>query len=296
MSMTQSQQQIHEAYEAIKEKWNTRPSAWLRVTADYIATQRRFLPLVLLHHSKRFDVFIRWAKARELRWSTISAYWTAILTLLNALDIRPEKHETKNASWLALQCQQEVPTAAIPMTRHDAQDMWRRFPDAVSLGILVAFVLGQRISDALLLRRERIRVVFCQDRGTPAKVELTFVEGKTIRYTGPYTLYLDAQVGVGNLLARYLAQTRAHLAGHLLFPQETAQLASIRLAQFGLENRSVRRGGLQEMAHAGISIANLLRFSKHTSEKMLYRYLGYRSEFDATQVISDTHQTFYTPR
>ena len=41
-----------------------------------------------------------------------------------------------------------------------------------------------------------------------------------------------------------------------------------------LEVRSVRRGGLQRMASSGMLYPDILRFSKHTSEASLNRYLN----------------------
>ena len=277
----------------LEELWRKRPSAYTRCTADYCQTQRRFLPLATLHPLQRFDIFLEWAEVRGLRWATKNTYWTAVLSMLTALGMEVTHHDKKNCNYLATMAQQEIPGKAPPLTVNIALQMWCEFTDVVSLIILVAFVLGQRVSDLVLVRWDR--VVVEHDRGH-CRIRITFVEGKVIRFVGPYSLYLDGNIGVGKLLRQYLivARPTSWVGVPLLFPGNPLQFVGVRLARFGLESRSIRRGGLQHMAKQGMPTSMLLQYSKHTSTRMLFRYLDYHSESEAQSIITGTAHAFYT--
>lgn len=281
--MNRIEQEITLAYQNIESQFNSRPSAYTRTTRDYQNTQRKFLPLALLPPVKRFDAFLIWASG--LRWSTTSAYWTAALAAMGALQQQPQPYDRKNTGWLAMRCQQELPQGAPPLQRPDAERIWHDHPDCVSLLVLMAFVLGQRISDVALLRRSRVSLV-------GNTIALTLVEGKVIRFVGPYTLYLDTEKGVGQLLLAYIRTPQTILEDRL-FPEGTLKFASVRLAEYGLENRSCRRGGLQLMAKSGLPLETILLFSKHTTPKMLYRYLDHKVRSEEVAILDATAQTFY---
>ena len=166
--------------------------------------------------------------------------------------------------------------------------LWQEFPDHITLGIMITFVLGQRLSDMALIRTQRI------SRVSHDTIGITIIEGKVIPSTGPYSLYLNCHFGVGLLLLQFLQSKKATVMDDFLFqdPSSFKNQAHLRLANIGLENRSVRRGGLQHMAAAGIPPQELLQFSRHTSIQMLMRYLGYLSLADSTQMTNLTCRAF----
>jgi hypothetical protein len=285
-----------------EERFSQRASAYRRTTRDYQQLQQRFVPLAAAHELKRFDIFMAYGDTQKgrhaegWRWSTRASYWTAVLTMLESIGVIPQPHDRKNAAWLSVKLQQELPCTAPPLTVEIANAMWRQYPDEVTLGILVTFVLGQRLSDVALIRMSRLNI--CEKTGA---ITMTLVEGKVIRFVGPYSLYLDGWQGVGKVLRSYLLHKQwtkphqphcAYLLSDLMLPTTFLTCASARLADFGLESRSVRRGGLQLMAQAGVPVEKLLLFSKHTSKKMLFRYLGYQAEHEKNEIIAITNQVF----
>lgn len=271
----------------LEQRWSCRNIAFKHTSVDYQKTQHRLLWLLAVPPEERFETFLRWSEG--LKFSTRAAYWTALMAALLAVGGSPTTADLKNRAWLDMKTAQEVPQTARPLSPAEAWTLWRENPDHVSLGILVCFVLGQRLSDISLLRLERITY-----HGNILAV--TLIEGKVIRSIGPYSLYLDSRQPVGMLLRDFVTRrASAYLKDAYLFysPQSFLATASLRLRAIGCENRSVRRGGLQTMANAGIPVEGLLSFSKHQSVPMLMRYLGYRSLDDANCMLRMTERAFF---
>ena len=83
------------------------------------------------------------------------------------------------------------------------------------------------------------------------------------RHIGPYSLFL----ALDTLLATYLNQP-------LLFSTETHCAVKNAVHAMNLDMRSIRKGGLWRMAAEGRTVPEILDYSKHRTQHMLYRYLG----------------------
>lgn len=104
----------------------------------------------------------------------------------------------------------------------------------------------------------------------PSTVSLTFVEGKTAKSTGAYTLHIPIPPELESLW------TVAILANqkHLISPRDLETVVK-HLKQNGLELRSLRRGSLQAMAMSGADPKDILLFSRHLDVSGLYAYLNH---------------------
>jgi 3-mercaptopyruvate sulfurtransferase SseA len=98
-------------------------------------------------------------------------------------------------------------------------------------------------------------------------------------------MYLSTASFAGTILLQFL-QLRGDSPGNM-FSAGAASVIAQRLKNMGLEVRSVRRGGLQEMDAAGLPLTQIMQFSKHTSVKMLMKYLNYTCQDDATQMLQN---------
>lgn len=237
-------------------------------TQEWQLTQRRMVVFLPVHPLLRFAVFRQVAIIKDWKFSTQDNYWGAALSAMRNLNITPQEHERRAARWLQAQALKEIPAAAPPMMWSHAEKLARTYPDdQVTLVILLAFMLGQRLPDMALLRKSRI-----QWRET---VAITLVEGKVIPRIGPFTIVLVRyeQFHVAHRLRKHWERAQ----DDRLFSDTVVHQAALRLKGLaqGLEVRSPRRGGLQAMALAGVPTAVILKFSRHASEAMLRKYLDH---------------------
>ncbi len=259
--------------------WDRRDPAFRRTTLDYQKQQHRWIWLMAVTHLQRFEAFEKIASHRKWRASTQAAYYQAFLAAQTALGYKSTLADVRNLRHLTHQAAMEIPTAAPPMLDHHIPEMWHTHSDLYSIGLFLAFTWGQRVSDVAKIRISRIAV----ERGF---LRVTFVEGKTIIYTGPYTLYLRSASWLALEIQKAIYSRSGWDSLSLLLPQDFVQVVSVRLAEIGLQIRSVRRGGLQRLSALGTPIDALLKFSHHTTPKMLFRYLGYISWAEAEELTS----------
>jgi integrase len=102
-------------------------------------------------------------------------------------------------------------------------------------------------------------------------IAATFRRGKGVKMRGPYTVHGPKIQHHFAELAAYVAQCNRKL--FTITPPK--MLSTFRLIDRRMEARSVRRGSLQTMARAGVPLETLMRYSGHTIEGTLMRYLGW---------------------
>lgn len=282
----------------MKTEWNRRNDAFRHVTHDYQRTQERMLIFVAAEPHK-FSLFQLVADQKNWKASTRATYWVALLAAQTALGRPITIPDKRNLRVLERAAAREIPVRAPPIAAHVIEEIILRMPDHVSLLIAITFVWGQRLSDTALMRRDRIFL-------TLTGWAVTFVEGKTIAHTGPYTLYMPGAQHIPaannpiihwiNSQILFMYRTQAWVKGGTFFPPGTLQQAAARLANVGYEVRSVRRGGLQHLATAGLSPQELLNFSRHKTIEMLFRYLGYSCPWEATRMEQALSRAFHSER
>jgi len=185
---------------------------------------------------------------------------------------------------LELQKKLEEPIRpTIPIQEADAlhiQSMLQDFPEA-RLAFSIAWILGQRIGDVMRLEQRGIGIPIKDPLTTKWNVPITFYVTKNVKKADPYTLHLPLQSTVGMELTEFTKKRSSsdHSVTHgkkpLLFQPNS--IWHIRQCIHGMSKGfnllSIRKGGLQNMAMKGVK--DVKKFSRHTTEAMLQRYLDW---------------------
>jgi hypothetical protein len=107
-------------------------------------------------------------------------------------------------------------------------------------------------------------------------VAVTFLDGKVIPTIGSYTLHLPRTHPLSSTILQLTQINR-----HFIFLEES-QTSLMAVATIGralrcirpvLEAKSIRRGGLMQMAARGATKDQILHMSKHKTPGMLMKYL-----------------------
>ena len=159
------------------------------------------------------------------------------------------------------------------MTTENARRLMERIEVPIVAAIILAFVLGQRISDVLQLSSEDLTI-------NGKNLVFTFRRGKVIPKIGPYSLALEKESMVARQIWEMAKRRKGFLFTKLNTADERLELQTVvrrtlMEVDVRLEARSIRRGGLQVMAERGEAMEDILRVSKHATENMLMRYLDW---------------------
>jgi integrase len=155
-----------------------------------------------------------------------------------------------------------------------------RISEQIRIVVLLSWLVAARCGDTLQLQRRDVEV----DPDT-GRMMITWRRGKTIAKRGPYTV-------TSRIPAQHRQMVLSFLSAHTtpttaLFPQTKGKDIKIALraatGDVALEQRSIRRGSLQLMSAMGLTTAQLLQFSGHTTAAMLMRYLGHGKHAHADQ-------------
>lgn len=141
--------------------------------------------------------------------------------------------------------------------------------DAQAMALLLGWLTAARLRCIRRIQKDRII-------DTPESLSITFVEGKTVKLIGPYTVHAQP------IPPEFRERWQAYLATrqHVIFPRRLTGndlKEAIRKADPQLEQRSLRRGALQTMAANGVSEETLMRYSGHTQVGTLRRYLNWNA-------------------
>jgi hypothetical protein len=267
------------------EKWMFRSKEWQdSVSVKYGQTLRRFLGLA--ETSDAYERILELQRLKPWKETTTASYWQAVLTARRLLNIAPtaeEKRATKLLESAARACRIDYPQ---PMTTDDLF-LFMRIADMPSrVAVVLAFLWGQRISDILQLKKEDFSwELFGQQKSF---LTCTLRRGKVIPLIGPYSLFMpDSQLS--REVFRFVTAAKdgfLFTGNNTLNEREEAGRRIrdlLKLVDPNLEQRSIRRGGLEKMARAGVPLTQIrMLFSKHVSDHMLMRYLANgRALFDA---------------
>ena len=219
---------------------------------------------------------------QQRRWTWASTLKN-LASLQGALALLPMYFQTNHGILLKQDVLWQQTMQAVQ--RHAREEI-PRTPKTMSLAVFVqtiksetdphrAAVLAiqwttcQRVGCILQLNKEDVRI---HPNGA---LEVTFRRGKGVKLRGPYTVHTAPLGDLLPIFRRIYDQTKT--PSSRLFPsiRPVDMLKPYRAVDPTLEARSVRRGSLQTLAEQGVPLDLLLRFSGHTNEKTLMRYLGW---------------------
>lgn len=227
------------------------------------------------------ELLLRRRKERAWRWSTTIKY---LATAQGSLALLPLYRATTSSLILARcpvwtqtlraaaqRARTELPRQPRATTWAEMKLVLDREPNTqVAIALLLGWFSAARLGCVLQLS--------CSDltlHDNSRTVDVRFRAGKGVKARGPYTVTTPAiPLAYWTRLVTYLAQRP-----RFLFTKETTGAAlklALRRAHPENEQRSVRRGALQALAQSpGMTTATLMRFSGHTVERTLMRYLNW---------------------
>ena len=152
--------------------------------------------------------------------------------------------------------------------------------DTAALDLLMmSWSFAMRVGDARRVRVDRIQFAELEEKDT-TRISLTIVDGKSVRYTGPYTVIEE----VNNEVAKRLLERRRLAVARgadTLFNEESQRLLSSCVSTLRVEGlgdyslRSIRKGRIQYLSSIGATGPELLSLTQHRSLNTLRRYLGW---------------------
>lgn len=283
----------------LQRSWVSRAAEYRELTkVDRQVLQERFLVFLALE-----DLLPQFLECRDqLDWSygTSSNYLSAVIKAAEILRVLLPVEVRIRAKLLNLSAKEEAPVRrTYPATQlHIDQVSYQLRAKGylqAALAIELAFFLGQRIGDTLLLKMDALDTIV--DLISTEYLVVVFVKGKTTRRRQPFCLHvpMGVEAPTANLAASLLKLQQTGLQSQHPSPQSGSQTLrnvflfgdplkeaeriknemSIVASETGvpLTLLSIRRGGLQVMACSGLSEAALLHHSRHTNVETLHRYL-----------------------
>lgn len=132
----------------------------------------------------------------------------------------------------------------------------------------------------------------------PPSLGVTIRRGKTVATRGPYTVWTEIPAELVPVVQTWWDLPRLHEAKAAMFRTTGAEVKhQLRSVDPAYEQRSLRRGALQNMAASGVPAADLLSFSGHANIKSLMRYLGYGrlDQAGRTRMVTQARMAFAEP-
>lgn len=244
------------------QNFDARHSVYRTTTPHYQQQQRRLLQCL----GDDSNIAMAQLQAMNVRQGTKTSYWASYLAAKKIAGAAPTPLEARLLKNLSKSARMEKQIHSAPMTQLQlANILSDPFLDPeVRLLIGVTWATAQRISDVEQWQAEDVRQA-------PTSVVVTVRFGKTAPTTGPYTLFIPTEpFGIALLT---LAASRS--PGTLFRVNRDLVTAAIKRGGPALERRSIRRGGACHMAASGVQLQQIMDFTRHKSEDMLFRYIEY---------------------
>ena len=259
-------------------------SVWDKYTAQWKTTLLRFLTLA--QREDRFRALeLERTAAGGWKHSTNSTYWGAILCVRKILSLPVSAADSMTSRTLEHLAKSEVHDYPRPMHKILVLQLWliphpSRHGELIAALIVTSFLFGQRVSDIAQLAVVDLEIQYFPLQRT-STVCVTVRRGKVIPHIGPYSLHCS-----GPLAERLWRWRMIRMQEHREFlfsdgntPDQRQRLGThvrneLKAWDPELEQRSIRRGGLQLMASSGMPLETIRsNFSKHTTAPMLMTYL-----------------------
>ncbi len=235
---------------------------------SFLATQRRFL--WALEVEDPLPLFSKLVAG--LAPTTKATYWAAIASLRSCFLEKKESYVKTVGRKLDAEAMSAPLSQAPPMSLPVFHKILLEERSEAKTIVALAFVLGQRTSDVAQLHYKDVIVKSVLGKQL---IVVTVRRGKVIGKIGAYTVAMPYHKTIAADV-EFFAGGKTFLFSKTNSVEERDVLGKkvkMLLNTHNLQARSVRRGGLQLMAHKGVPLEKILLFSKHQSLHMLLRYL-----------------------
>jgi integrase len=220
------------------------------------------------------EMAARQRKEKKTRWSTLLRHLAETQGALAALPVSQGKQPVllaRNPEWIAavkgvaVKARSERPGIPVAITALQVDEAIQREPQPlVKLCLALAWLLCGRTGDIRQLHDDDIAM-------EGDSLTVTYRRGKTVARRGPYSVHTTIPTGWRSIFTDQALFSQLHRI------QPKDMLVALRRVDPRLENRSIRRGALQQLANSGLTVEELLAFSGHASAAMLDRYLNWGS-------------------
>jgi len=178
----------------------------------------------------------------------------------------------------AMMAKQEVPAQPLAITKRQMEETLDREKDpAIFSALLLSWATAARVGCVLKLVTQDVKLE--PDRS----LMITYRKGKGARVRG---LYSVATPPVNQVYFERLQQFTTNQRGLNLFPPRLKGediKHALRRTDPRLEQRSIRRGAIQQLSKApGMTDELLMKYSGHTRQQTLYRYMNHGQKADHT--------------
>lgn len=252
-------------------------SIWAKYTQKWLAQILKHVALA--DEPNRFHLIETAHKVMRWRWTTTAVYWAATMCARKILGLPKIPADAKATNFLEHQARTECHAYAKFLTDTVFLQIWMQTEDRfIAVIVCIAYICGQRVSDVAQLASEDITIEQFQLLATQT-ICITVRRGKVIPYIGAYVLHLSITCPVALALLVLSRQRRGFLFTNNNSAEERSKLgaricAELKMIDTDLEQRSIRRGGLERMARQGVPLQKIQEcFSKHRTIPMLLGYL-----------------------
>jgi hypothetical protein len=271
----------------IRARWAARTTATRSLTSEkWQREQENYIWLLAFAQADREAIFAALRDARDWKYKTCEKYWSALLAGAMSIDAKVTAAMKAQQAVFHFLAMEELPARpTIPADPQEVEAAASRLETQgfaeEALALRVAYLLGQRMGDVLNLNGGSTDVLFDPKSGMWF-VTILFRKTKTSRTCQPYSLHIPREEAVGKNLQQFAQDRKSQqylfMDDEGRFEQRKLQglqriKAALQSVNNGLSVLSIRRGGLQVMALAGLSTECLLAHSRHRQVENLHRYL-----------------------
>jgi hypothetical protein len=295
LSLTSAASNVPRAVrDGLAEKTRADHIAIIKAVAAAVKPQWRQLPLA----NAAVKALERLRMARQWRWSTTATHAGSLAGFMKrACEYAPGGQNvdlSESIVWRdyvarvnkRAKIDEEVVRPAVDQGTVFAKV--RQTEDPHVLAVLLAWLCAARYDSIAWLHTDDVILL------PNAGIRIVFRHGKTIKYTGKYTIVTTIPAEFEDRLRAFLAtrSRRKHLFLDAPKPKKKhiAKCTRNMRRESGLGGYEIRRGALQTLQESGVTLKGLLLFSRHKSVKQLKTYLASgREDEDAEMLQASRH-------
>jgi len=175
----------------ILDKWQARSTAWRNETSvTWQQTQERFLWMIPLSMEQKIEEFQSLIDEMDWTYGTAHQYWSALMKAMTTIGIYvPLEMKVQGRVYKNLKFEEDPKRPTHPMTKQGCLSLIQKLMESgqtmLAQALNLAFTLGQRVGDVLMLEASQMSIV--DDTKISTKyLAIVFRRGKTVKRRQPF--------------------------------------------------------------------------------------------------------------